>query len=117
MPQGKISDQNTRIIITLSKALKEQSAKKAKIQNRSLSNLCSFLLDNYVNKDTKKYGKFSEEELLSRAFSERLTKIWDTCDQTKNQKLYDLLCDEASAIRDYTRINNISLPYEIVSRF
>ena len=117
MSQGQISNKNTRIIITLSKELKEKSAIEANIQNRSLSNLCSFLLENYVNRDTKKYLGLTAEALLSNAFSERLRKIWDICDNTNDHDLYDRLADEALAIRAYTRENNISLPYEIEQRF
>lgn len=50
MPQGKISDNNTRISIVISKELKSQATEVAQKENRSLSNLIVSLLTERVNK-------------------------------------------------------------------
>ena len=49
MPQGKISDKNTRIIVTISKDLKLQAEVIATKEDRSLSNLVVSLIRKYVN--------------------------------------------------------------------
>lgn len=49
MPQGKISDKNTRINITISKDLKSKAELIATKEDRSLSNLVVSLIRKYVN--------------------------------------------------------------------
>lgn len=46
---GKISDKNTRTILTIPKDLKEQLTKLAKEDNRSFNNLVITILTNYIN--------------------------------------------------------------------
>lgn len=48
---GKISDTNTRLLITIPKDLKQQLEDIAKDQNRSLSNLIVTILKEYIKKD------------------------------------------------------------------
>lgn len=49
MPQGKISDTKTRIVVTIPKDLKAKAELIAQQENRSLSNLIVKLVDDYVN--------------------------------------------------------------------
>lgn len=44
-----VSENNTRVIITLSKELKERLDKLAKEDKRSFSNLCTKVLSDYVS--------------------------------------------------------------------
>lgn len=56
MPQGKIKDENTRVMVLLSKDIKEKAARIATADRRSLSGWIRNLVTNEVNKldDTKK---------------------------------------------------------------
>ena len=56
MPQGKIKDENTRVMVLLSKDIKEKAARIATADGRSLSGWIRNLVKNEVNKldDTKK---------------------------------------------------------------
>lgn len=57
MPQGKIKDENTRIMVLLSKDVKERAAKIATADGRSLSGWIRNLVTNEVSKfdnDTNK---------------------------------------------------------------
>ena len=57
MPQGKIKDENTRVMVVLSKDLKERAAKIATADGRSLSGWIRNLVTNEVSKfdnDTNK---------------------------------------------------------------
>lgn len=47
---GKISDKNTRTLITIPKELKQNLKIVAKEQNRSFNNLVITILKNYINK-------------------------------------------------------------------
>lgn len=55
MPQEKIKDENTRVMVLLSKEVKEKAAKIATADGRSLSGWIRNLVTNEVNKfdDTK----------------------------------------------------------------
>ena len=55
MPQGKIKDENTRVMVLLSKDIKEKAARIATADGRSLSGWIRNLVTNEVNKldDTK----------------------------------------------------------------
>lgn len=53
MPQGKISDKNTRIIVTIPKDLKLQAEIIAAKEDRSLSNLVVSLIRKYVNENNE----------------------------------------------------------------
>lgn len=46
---GKISDKNTRTLLTIPKELKEKLEELAKEQNRSLNNLIITILKDYVS--------------------------------------------------------------------
>lgn len=48
MPQGKISENNTRIIITIPKETKNKIEKIASCENRSLSNLVVTIINKYI---------------------------------------------------------------------
>ena len=48
MPQGKISENNTRIIITIPKETKSKIEKIASCENRSLSNLVVTIINKYI---------------------------------------------------------------------
>lgn len=50
-----VSENNTRVIITLSKELKERLDELAKEDKRTFSNLCAKVLSDYVSK--KKDGE------------------------------------------------------------
>ena len=50
---GKISDSNTRTLITISKELKKQLEDIAKEQNRSFNNLIITILKDYVSSTHK----------------------------------------------------------------
>ncbi|WP_242974297.1 ribbon-helix-helix domain-containing protein [Lacrimispora amygdalina] len=50
-----VSENNTRVIITLSKELKEQLDELAKEDKRTFSNLCAKILSDYVSQ--KKDGE------------------------------------------------------------
>ncbi|MDK2808590.1 MAG: hypothetical protein PWP24_1326 [Clostridiales bacterium] len=50
-----VSENNTRVIITLSKELKEQLDKLAREDKRTFSNLCAKVLSDYVSQ--KKDGE------------------------------------------------------------
>lgn len=50
MPQGKIKDENTRIMVLLSKDIKEKAARIATADGRSLSGWIRNLVTNEVNK-------------------------------------------------------------------
>lgn len=50
MPQGKIKDENTRVMVLLSKEVKEKAAKIATTDGRSLSGWIRNLVTNEVNK-------------------------------------------------------------------
>lgn len=50
MPQGKIKDENTRVMVLLSKEVKEKAAKIATADGRSLSGWIRNLVTNEVNK-------------------------------------------------------------------
>lgn len=52
---GSISDENTRLPITISKDLKERAAFVAKCEHRSLSNLIIATLSEYVNQHYSLY--------------------------------------------------------------
>lgn len=56
MPQGKIKDENTRVMVLLSKDIKEKAARIATADGRSLSGWIRNLVTNEVNKldDTDK---------------------------------------------------------------
>ena len=56
MPQGKIKDENTRVMVLLSKDIKEKAAKIATADGRSLSGWIPNLVTNEINKldDTDK---------------------------------------------------------------
>lgn len=57
MPQGKIKDENTRVMVLLSKDVKERAAKIATADGRSLSGWIRNLVINEVSKfdnDTNK---------------------------------------------------------------
>ena len=56
MPQGKIKDENTRVMVLLSKEVKEKAAKIATADGRSLSGWIRHLVTNEVNRldDTNK---------------------------------------------------------------
>ena len=56
MPQGKIKDENTRVMVLLSKEVKEKAAKIAPADGRSLSGWIRNLVTNEVNRldDTDK---------------------------------------------------------------
>lgn len=56
MPQGKIKDENTRVMVLLSKEVKEKAAKIATADGRSLSGWIRNLVTNEVNRldDTNK---------------------------------------------------------------
>lgn len=57
MPQGKIKDENTRVMVVLSKDVKERVAKIATADGRSLSGWIRNLVTNEVSKfdnDTNK---------------------------------------------------------------
>ena len=57
MPQGKIKDENTRVMVVLSKDVKERAAKIATADGRSLSGWIRNLVINEVSKfdnDTNK---------------------------------------------------------------
>lgn len=57
MPQGKIKDENTRVMVVLSKDVKERAAKIATSDGRSLSGWIRNLVTNEVSKfdnDTNK---------------------------------------------------------------
>ena len=57
MPQGKIKDENTRVMVVLSKDVKERAAKIATADGRSLSGWLRNLVTNEVSKfdnDTNK---------------------------------------------------------------
>lgn len=56
MPQGKIKDENTRVMVLLSKDIKEKAAKIATADGRSLSGWIRNLVTNEINKldDTDK---------------------------------------------------------------
>lgn len=57
MPQGKIKDENTRVMVVLSKYVKERAAKIATADGRSLSGWIRNLVTNEVSKfdnDTNK---------------------------------------------------------------
>ena len=57
MPQGKIKDENTRVMVVLSKDVKERAAKIATADGRSLSGWIGNLVTNEVSKfdnDTNK---------------------------------------------------------------
>ena len=57
MPQGKIKDENTRVMVDLSKDVKERAAKIATADGRSLSGWIRNLVTNEVSKfdnDTNK---------------------------------------------------------------
>lgn len=56
MPQGKIKDENTRVMVLLSKEVKEKAAKIATADGRSLSGWIRNLVTNEVNRldDTDK---------------------------------------------------------------
>lgn len=52
MPSGKISDTKTRVLITVSKEVKEQLTEIAKEENRSVNNLMvTIILDYLKNRD------------------------------------------------------------------
>lgn len=51
MPQGKISDTNTRMNLTIPKELKKQLEEIAKLQNRSLNNLIITILKEQIKSD------------------------------------------------------------------
>lgn len=51
MPQGKISDNNTRMNLTIPKELKMQLEEIAKLQNRSLNNLIITILKEQIKSD------------------------------------------------------------------
>lgn len=48
MPKGKLSEDNTRYSLTISKGLKSELEKLAEDQNRSLNNLIITVLKEYV---------------------------------------------------------------------
>lgn len=48
-----ISQDNTRIIITISKQLKEKLKLLAKEEQRSISNLCTKLISDYIKRKGK----------------------------------------------------------------
>lgn len=50
MPQGKIKEENTRVMVLLSKEVKEKAAKIATADGRSLSGWIRNLVTNEVNK-------------------------------------------------------------------
>ena len=50
MPQGKIKDENTRVMVVLSKDVKERAAKIATADGRSLSGWIRNLVTNEVSK-------------------------------------------------------------------
>ena len=50
MPQGKIKDENTRVMVLLSKDVKERAAKIATADGRSLSGWIRHLVINEVSK-------------------------------------------------------------------
>lgn len=57
MPQGKIKDENTRVMVVLSKDVKERAVKIATADGRSLSGWIRNLVTNEVSKfdnDTNK---------------------------------------------------------------
>ena len=57
MPQGKIKDENTRVMVVLSKDVKERAAKIATADGRSLSGWIRNLVTNEVSEfdnDTNK---------------------------------------------------------------
>ena len=51
---GKISDKNTRTLITIEKNLKIELEKIAKEQNRSFNNLVITILKKYISEEIKK---------------------------------------------------------------
>lgn len=51
---GKISDNNTRTLLTISKELKKDLEVIAKEQNRSFNNLIVTVLQDYASKNFKK---------------------------------------------------------------
>lgn len=53
MPQGQISDKNTRIVITIPKDTKLEIEKIACKENRSLSNLIVTLIKKHVDEYNK----------------------------------------------------------------
>lgn len=53
MPSGKISENNTRINVTIPKDLKLRAEIIATKQNRSLSNMIVTLIRNYVESNEK----------------------------------------------------------------
>ena len=46
-----VSQDNTRILITISKDLQNQLKKKAEKEHRSVSNLCSKILSEYLKRE------------------------------------------------------------------
>ena len=57
MPQGKISENNTRIIITIPKETKSKIEKIASCENRSLSNLVVTIINKYIEDYNQKLLK------------------------------------------------------------
>lgn len=59
---GSISEENTRLPITISKELKERAAFVAKCEHRSLSNLIVAILSNYVDQHYSLYNLLFDSE-------------------------------------------------------
>lgn len=59
---GSISEENTRLPITMSKDLKERAAFVAKCEHRSLSNLIIAILSNYVDQHYALYNLLFDSE-------------------------------------------------------
>lgn len=53
MPQGKISDKNTRTNITMPKEMKSELEKIAKQETRSFNNLVVMILKKYLEENRK----------------------------------------------------------------
>ena len=82
MPAGKISENNTRINVTIPKYLKLQAEIIATKQNRSLSNLIVTLIKDYVQLMKKtipnKYRLYIYLQLFICKIFKDLNKIWFT---------------------------------------
>lgn len=69
MPQGKISENNTRVIITIPKETKTKIEKIASMENRSLSNLIVTIINKYIDNyisdyELEKKRKLNHEILI-----------------------------------------------------
>ena len=65
---GKISDKNTRTLITIPKELKKQLEQLAKKDNRSFNNLVITVLSNYVADSSHDWSHESSRQSFKNSF-------------------------------------------------